>query len=56
MHLQELPEREEWWYMAMPPSSLMDFYSFCLANKVVGNGDEATIFECLIHGPTLLFH
>ncbi|KGO56906.1 Urea carboxylase [Penicillium expansum] len=54
--VQDFPGRQGLWHIGVPPSGPMDSYSFRLANKIVGNDDNAAGLECSIQGPTLLFH
>ncbi|KAJ6030275.1 uncharacterized protein N7446_000663 [Penicillium canescens] len=54
--VQDFPGRQGLWHIGVPPSGPMDSYSFRLANKIVGNDENAAGLECLIQGPTLLFH
>ncbi|KAJ5653848.1 Urea carboxylase [Penicillium lividum] len=54
--VQDFPGRQGLWHIGVPPSGPMDSYSFRLANKIVGNNDQAAGLECSIQGPTLLFH
>ncbi|MES9978075.1 MAG: aminopeptidase, partial [Candidatus Thiodiazotropha sp. 6PLUC5] len=39
----------------MPPSGPFDNYSFQLANRLVGNDEEAAGLEITMQGPTLRF-
>jgi urea carboxylase/allophanate hydrolase len=54
--VQDFPGRQGLWHIGVPPSGPMDSYSFRLANKIVGNDDDAAGLECSVQGPTLLFH
>ena len=54
--LQELPGRLGLWHVGVPPSGPMDARSFRLANRIVGNHEEATALEMTVSGPTLTFH
>lgn len=54
--VQDFPGRQGLWHIGLPPSGPMDSYSFRLANKIVGNDEDAAGLECSIQGPTLVFH
>ncbi|KAJ5320316.1 Urea carboxylase [Penicillium antarcticum] len=54
--VQDFPGRQGLWHIGVPPSGPMDSYSFRLANRIVGNDENAAGLECSIQGPTLLFH
>ena len=54
--VQDFPGRQRLWHIGVPPSGPMDSYSFRLANKIVGNDEDAAGLECSIQGPTLVFH
>ena len=51
--VQDLPGRIGFWEQGFPPSGPMDFWSFRLANLLVGNVPEAAALECQILGPSL---
>ncbi|APO79300.1 urea carboxylase protein (plasmid) [Rhizobium etli 8C-3] len=53
--LQELPGRLGLWHVGVPPCGPMDERSFRHANRLVGNGDEATALELTVSGPVLKF-
>lgn len=54
--VQDYPGREGYWDIGVPPSGPMDDLAFRIANRLVGNADEAAALECTLHGPTLKFH
>ncbi|KAF2012988.1 urea amidolyase [Aaosphaeria arxii CBS 175.79] len=54
--VQDFPGRQGLWHIGIPPSGPMDSYSFRLANRILGNGDDAAGLECSIQGLKLLFH
>lgn len=54
--VQDYPGRDGYWHIGVPPSGPMDDYAFRLANRIVGNGDDAAGLECTLIGPTLRFH
>ena len=54
--VQELPGRIGYWEQGFPPSGPMDFWSFKLANILVGNSPQTAALECQFKGPKLLFH
>lgn len=54
--IQDYPGRVGFWHVGIPSSGPMDDYSFRLANKILGNGPDATGLECTSSGPSLLFH
>ena len=53
--VQDLPGRIGFWEQGFPPSGPMDFWSFRLANLLVGNDPQAAALECQFLGPTLRF-
>ena len=53
--VQDLPGRIGFWEQGFPPSGPMDFWSFQLANLLVGNAPGAAGLECQYNGPTLRF-
>ncbi len=53
--IQELPGRIGYWEQGFPPSGPVDFWSFRLANLLVGNDRDAAALECQLVGPTLRF-
>ncbi len=54
--VQDYPARIGYWDVGVPPSGPMDNYSFRLANKLVGNSEEAAGLECTMTAPTLRFN
>ncbi|MDO8415664.1 MAG: urea carboxylase [Agitococcus sp.] len=54
--VQDYPARIGYWDVGVPPSGPMDNYSFRLANKLVGNNEEAAGLECTMTAPTLRFN
>jgi urea carboxylase len=54
--LQDYPGRVGYWDVGVPPSGPMDAYAFRLANRVLGNDDDAAALELTVTGPTLKFH
>lgn len=54
--VQDYPGRLKYWDVGIPPSGPMDNYSFRLANKIVGNAENAAGIEMTHSGCTLLFH
>jgi urea carboxylase len=54
--VQDYPGREGYWHIGVPPSGPMDDYAFRLANRIVGNDEDAAGLECTLIGPTLRFH
>ncbi len=53
--VQDLPGRIGYWEQGFPFSGPMDFWSFQLANLLVGNAAGAAGLECQFSGPTLRF-
>ncbi|ABS63507.1 Urea carboxylase [Parvibaculum lavamentivorans DS-1] len=53
--LQDYPGRVGLWNVGVPPSGPMDPLSHRLANRLVGNPDEAATLEMTLNGPTLRF-
>jgi urea carboxylase len=53
--VQDFPGRIGYWEQGFPPSGPMDFWSFQLANLLVGNESGAAGLECQFNGPTLRF-
>lgn len=49
------PGRVGYWAVGVPPSGPMDDWSFRLANRLLGNPDDAAGLECTAAGPTLRF-
>lgn len=54
--VQDYPGRVGYWGIGVPPSGPMDCYSFRLANRIVGNTDNAPALEITLSGPTIIFH
>ncbi|MFN8039047.1 MAG: urea carboxylase [Acidimicrobiales bacterium] len=53
--VQDLPGRLGHWDVGVPPSGPMDDRSLRLANRAVGNPEEAPGLEITLDGPTLAF-
>lgn len=53
--IQELPGRIGYWEQGIPPSGPVDFWSFRLANLLVGNHRDTAALECQFLGPALRF-
>lgn len=54
--IQDWPGRLGYWAVGVPPSGPMDSLSFRLANRIVGNADDAAGIETTLAGPTLKFN
>lgn len=54
--VQDYPARTGFWDIGVPPSGPFDFYSFNLANRLLGNEVDAAGLEITISGPTLSFY
>ncbi|MFH1496507.1 MAG: 5-oxoprolinase/urea amidolyase family protein, partial [Verrucomicrobiota bacterium] len=54
--VQDYPGRVGYWSIGVPPSGPMDDYAFRLANRLVGNPDDAAGLEITLTGPTLRFN
>ncbi|MBJ7220325.1 MULTISPECIES: urea carboxylase [unclassified Brenneria] len=54
--VQDYPGRLGYWDIGVPPSGPMDDFAFRLANRIVGNAEEAAGLEFTLQGPTLRFH
>jgi len=54
--IQDAQGRRGYWNIGVPPSGAFDAFSFAYANKILGNGPEASGFEITIAGPTLRFN
>jgi urea carboxylase len=54
--VQDYPGRIGYWAVGVPPSGPMDSRSFRLANRAVGNAEDAAALETTMAGPTLKFH
>jgi urea carboxylase len=53
--LQDWPGRQGFWNVGVPPSGPMDSRSHRLANRIVGNSEDAATLECTVQGPKLRF-
>jgi urea carboxylase len=53
--IQDFPGRLSYWHVGVPPSGPMDPLAFRLANRLVGNREDAAGFEITLTGPTLRF-
>ena len=53
--IQDCPGRLGYWHVGVPPSGPMDPLAFRLANRLVGNRDDAAGLEMTLTGPTLRF-
>jgi urea carboxylase len=53
--VQDYPGRTGYWDVGVPPSGPMDARSFRLANRAVGNTEDAAGLEITLLGPTLKF-
>ncbi len=53
--LQDWPGRLRYWHVGVPPSGPMDPLAFRLANRLVGNDEQAAALELTVTGPTLRF-
>ncbi|KAB8306125.1 urea carboxylase [Erwinia endophytica] len=54
--IQDYPGRLGYWDIGVPPSGPMDDFAFRLANRIVGNAEQAAGLEFTLQGPTLRFH
>ena len=54
--IQDFPGRLGYWDVGVPPSGPMDALAFRLANRLVGNCEEAAGLEMTLAGPTLRFN
>ncbi len=54
--IQDYPARSGYWDIGVPPSGPFDFYSFNLANRMLGNEQQAAGLEITLNGPSLLFY
>ena len=52
---QDFPGRLGYWHVGVPPSGPMDTLAFRLANRLLGNPEEAPGLEFAVAGPTLRF-
>jgi len=53
--VQDWPGRQGLWHVGVPPSGPMDGLSFRLANRLVGNEENAPGLEITVQGPALKF-
>ena len=53
--IQDFPGRLGYWHVGVPPSGPMDPLAFRLANRLVGNKEDAAGLEITLTGPTLRF-
>lgn len=53
--VQDYPGRLGYWHVGVPPSGPMDPLAFRLANRLVGNEEDAAGLEITLTGPTLRF-
>jgi len=54
--LQDYPGRIGYWNVGVPPSGPMDHLSFRIANRLVGNAENASAIEFATMGGRLKFH
>ena len=54
--IQDLPGREKYWRVGVPPSGPMDDLAFQIANALIGNDLGTAALEFTLSGPTLRFH
>jgi len=54
--VQDYPGRSGYWDVGIPPSGPMDALAFRLANRLVGNAEDAAGLELTLNGPTLRFN
>ena len=54
--IQDWPGRLGYWAVGVPPSGPMDSLSFRLANRLLGNDENAAGIETTLSGPTLKFN
>ncbi len=54
--VQDYPGREGYWDIGVPPSGPMDDFAFRIANRLVGNSEQAAGLEATLNGPGLRFH
>ncbi len=53
--VQDYPGRTGYWGVGVPPSGPMDSLNFRMANRLVGNRDDAAALEMTMRGGTFLF-
>ncbi|MEM1443607.1 MAG: 5-oxoprolinase/urea amidolyase family protein, partial [Verrucomicrobiota bacterium] len=54
--VQDYPGRIGYWEVGIPPSGPMDSFSFRVANRILGNAEDAAGLEVTVSGPTLRFN
>ncbi|RTL55728.1 MAG: 5-oxoprolinase/urea amidolyase family protein, partial [Rhodocyclaceae bacterium] len=54
--IQDWPGRQGYWDIGVPPSGPMDALSHRLANRLVGNAEQAAALELTAAGPSLKFN
>lgn len=54
--IQDYPGRVGYWNVGVPPSGPMDALSFRIANRLVGNAEDASAIEFATTGGRLRFH
>jgi urea carboxylase len=54
--VQDYPGRTGYWDVGIPPSGPMDALAFRLANRLVGNPQQAAGLELTLNGPSLKFN
>ncbi len=54
--VQDYPGRTGYWNVGVPPSGPMDHLAHRLANRLLGNPEDAATLECVMTGPTLKFN
>lgn len=54
--VQDHPGRVGYWAVGVPPSGPMDDLAMRLANRLVGNANNAAALECTLSGPRLRLH
>ena len=54
--VQDYPGRICYWEIGVPPSGPMDHLALRLANRLVGNPEDASALEFTVSGPKLKFH
>ena len=53
--IQDFPGRLGYWHVGVPPSGPMDTVAFRIANRLVGNKEDAAGLEITLTGPNLCF-
>ncbi|WP_445372585.1 urea carboxylase [Methylomonas sp. HW2-6] len=54
--IQDYPGRLGYWDVGVPPSGPMDMLAFRMANRILGNPEDAPGLEMAINGPSLRFN